>query len=84
LYAVHRQIEEDTMESNAYEKKIGPGGRGTHGEPCTRAVVESFVKGFGLSAAATRRIVDEWMADQERAKWEAYDEGYQSGLECSS
>lgn len=53
-------------------------------EPRTRAEVESFVKGFGMSAAATRRVVDEWMADQERAcdaGWEShansvwYDEG---------
>ena len=44
-------------------------------EPRSRAEVESFVKGFGLSAAATRRIVDEWCADQERARdagWESH------------
>jgi hypothetical protein len=44
-------------------------------EPRSRAEVESFVKGFGLSAAATRRVVDEWVADAERAYqagWEAH------------
>lgn len=45
-------------------------------EPRTRAEIESFVKGFGLSAAATRRIVDEWEADSQRARdagWESHD-----------
>jgi len=44
-------------------------------EPRSREEVESFVKGFGMSAAATRRIVDEWCADQQRARdagWEAH------------
>lgn len=44
-------------------------------DPRSRAEVESFVKGFGMSAAATRRMVDEWMADQQRARdagWEAH------------
>lgn len=44
-------------------------------EPRTRAEVESFVKGFGMSARATARMVDEWMADQDRARdagWEAH------------
>jgi hypothetical protein len=53
-------------------------------EPRTRAEVASFVAGFALSAAAQRRIVDEWVADAERhrdAGWEShadsvwYDEG---------
>lgn len=53
-------------------------------EPMTRAEVESFVKGFGMSASATRRMVDEWSADSDRAReagWEShadsvwYDEG---------
>jgi hypothetical protein len=76
----------------AYEKRLARaqatqaavGQRPERTEPRTRQEVESFVKGFGLSAAATRRVVDEWMADQERARdagWEAhadsvwYDEG---------
>lgn len=43
--------------------------------PRTRAEIESFVKGFGLSAAAVRRIVDEWEADSQRAReagWESH------------
>lgn len=76
----------------AYEKRIrraqavqaAVGAREERTEPRSRAEVESFVKGFGMSAAATRRIVDEWCADQERARdagWEShadsvwYDEG---------
>lgn len=47
-------------------------------EPRTRQEVESFVKGFGLSAAATRRIVDEWVADVGRARTAAYDEGWEA------
>jgi hypothetical protein len=43
-------------------------------EPRTRAEIESFVKGFGLSAAATRRIVDEWDADTARARSAGYDD----------
>jgi hypothetical protein len=47
-------------------------------EPRTRAEVASFVAGFALSAAAQRRIVDEWMADQERTRDTAYDQGWES------
>lgn len=46
--------------------------------PRTREEIESFVKGFGMSAAATRRMVDEWHADQDRAYsagWEARADG---------
>jgi hypothetical protein len=38
--------------------------------PRPRAEVESFVKGFGMSPTATRRMVNEWMADRSRA-WSA-------------
>lgn len=70
----------------AYEKRIrraqevqaSVGQRPERTEPRTRAEVESFVKGFGMSAAATRRVVDEWMADQQRARDKAYDEGWES------
>lgn len=69
--------------SRAYEKEIrrtqaaqaAAGSPPERTEPRTRAEVESFVKGFGMSAAATRRMVDEWMADQERARdagWESH------------
>ncbi len=46
--------------------------------PRTRAEVESFVKGFNLSAPAVRRIVDEWLADTGRATTTAYNAGYES------
>lgn len=68
----------------AQEVQASIGQRPERTEPRTRAEVESFVKGFGLSAAAVRRVVDEWMADQQRARdagWEShadsvwYDEG---------
>jgi len=36
--------------------------------PMDRAEVVSFVRGFNLSAAATRHLVDKWMEDQERAR----------------
>lgn len=70
----------------AYEKRLARaqaaqaavGQRPERTEPRTRAEVESFVKGFGMSAAATRRVVDEWMADQERTRDKAYDEGWES------
>ena len=41
----------------------------------TRAEVESFVKGFGLSARATRQLVAAWNADADRAHREGYDSG---------
>jgi len=70
----------------AYEKRIrraqevqaSVGRPAERTEPRTRAEVESFVKGFGLSAAATRQIVDEWTADQARAASRAWDEAYES------
>lgn len=47
-------------------------------EPRTHAEVESFVKGFGLSAAATKRVVAEWMSDQRRARDAGWDDAYSS------
>lgn len=44
-------------------------------EKMTRQEIESFVKGFGLSAAAARRIVDRWTVDQGVAYSTGYDEG---------
>ena len=44
-------------------------------EPRTREEIESFVKGFGMSARATRRVVEEWYADSQRSRdagWEAH------------
>lgn len=69
--------------ARAYEKEIrrtqevqdSIGQREPRTEPRTRAEIESFVKGFGMSAAATRRMVDEWYADTGRARdagWESH------------
>lgn len=70
----------------AYEKRLARaqaaqeavGKRPERTEPRTRDEVASFVAGFALSAAAQRRIVDEWMADQARTRDKAYDEGWES------
>lgn len=48
-----------------------------YGEPMSRREIESFVRGFGLSAAATRRIVTAWTEDQDHAHeagWESHAE----------
>lgn len=52
-------------------------------EPMTREQIESFVRGFGLSAAATRQVVSRWTADQAAAESRGYDNGYDSGREAS-
>lgn len=46
-------------------------------EPRSRSEVESFVKGFGLSSAATRQIVEQWIDDIHLA----FDSGYDQGAE---
>lgn len=51
------------------------------GDPMYREDVEKFVRGFGLSAAAVKRIVDEWLADQGRARSAGWDDAYQSYME---
>lgn len=48
-------------------------------EPRSRRQVESFVKGFGLSAAATRQIVEQWTEDIDLARSGGYDDGYNEG-----
>jgi hypothetical protein len=69
--------------SRAYEKGIqraqqavaSVGQRPERTEPRSRAEVESFIKGFGLSAPAVRQIVDEWCDDQQHARdagWESH------------
>lgn len=70
----------------AYEKRIARaqatqaavGVRPERTEPRTRQEVESFVRGFGLSASATRQVVDEWIADQKRARDAGWDDAYES------
>ena len=52
-------------------------------EPRTYAEVESFVKGFGLSAAATRQMVAAWAEDVGLARSEGYDQGYYEGRDDS-
>jgi uncharacterized protein (DUF1810 family) len=47
-------------------------------DPMLRHEIETFVKRFNLSAAATRQMVDEWMADRGRAVAVAWDEAYDS------
>lgn len=68
----------------AQEVQASVGRTAERTEPRSRQEIESFVKGFGLSAAAVRRIVEEWAADSQRARdagWEShadsvwYDEG---------
>lgn len=50
------------------------GARRQRVEPMLRGEVEAYVRGFNLSAAASRRMVDEWMADRGRATSIAWDE----------
>jgi len=48
-------------------------------DPMSHREIESFIRGFGLSAAATRQIVDRWMEDQNRATqqgWDSHDGEY--------
>ena len=48
-------------------------------EPMSHREIESFLKGFGLSSAAVRQVVDRWMEDQNRASqqgWNARDDEY--------
>lgn len=68
--------------AKAYEKGIAAAQAAVIGqvaertEPRTRSEIESFIKGFGLSTAAARRIVDEWDADQTRSYRAGHDAGW--------
>lgn len=53
-------------------------------EPRTRNEIESFVKGFGLSAAATRQMVSAWTEDVDLARQDGWDDGYSSAEEYAS
>lgn len=46
-------------------------------DPMSRTSIESFVRGFDLSAAAVRLIVDRWDQDAHRH----YRSGYADGME---
>lgn len=50
-------------------------------EPMTRQQIESFVAGFGLSAAAQRQIVSRWTEDHNTAWSTGFDVGYQDGAD---
>lgn len=50
-------------------------------EPMSRTQIESFIKGFGLSAKATRQIVDVWDADTTNWNSAGYDSGYADATE---
>lgn len=68
-----RSYERDVQRAQAVQIAVGAQEERT--TPRTRAEIESFVKGFGMSAAAARRIVDEWEADQQQARdagWESH------------
>jgi uncharacterized protein (DUF1810 family) len=44
------------------------------GDPMLRSEIEALVRRYGLSAEATRRLTDEWLADRVRAINIAWDE----------
>jgi hypothetical protein len=59
------------------EQLTAPEPRAQRTEPRTHGEIESFVKGFGLSAAATRQLVSAWTEDVGRA----WNQGYAQGDE---
>jgi hypothetical protein len=62
------------------ERLTAPEPKPRRTEPRTRQQVESFVKGFGLSAPATLRLVEAWTEDIDLAE----SEGYYRGAEDAS
>ena len=50
-------------------------------EPLLHQEIESFVKGFGLSAAATAQIVNAWARDAQNNYQDGYGEGYDEGAQ---
>jgi hypothetical protein len=69
----------DRLIANAQATVAAVGQPRERTEPRTHAEVESYVRGFGLSTAATRQLVDEWTADIRRAHRTAWSDGYDSG-----
>lgn len=60
---------------DAQEVVASVGARPEPAEPMTREQIESFVKGFGMSASATRLMVDRWVFDAAKARdagWESH------------
>jgi hypothetical protein len=49
--------------------------------PMTPEQIESFVKGFGLSAAAVKQVVSRWTGDQARAYSRGYDDAEQAAYQ---
>jgi uncharacterized protein (DUF1810 family) len=43
-------------------------------EPMSHREIASFLRGFGLSSAAVRRITDRWVDDQNRAQSQGWDQ----------
>ncbi len=71
--------------SRHYEKLIerltAPEPKPRRTEPRTRDEIESFVKGFGLSTAATKLVVAAWSEDVQLASESGWSEGYNSAEE---
>jgi len=59
------------------EWRHNPPRRGA-GDPMDRREIERLVRGYGLSADATRRLVGEWLDDRRRAINVAWDEADQA------
>lgn len=51
-----------------------------YANPMTRREIEAFVRGFGLSAAATRQVVEMWSDDQDHAREAGYESARDSYL----
>lgn len=64
--------------ARAQETAASAGKKPEETDPWTSQRIESFAKGFGLSAAAVKQIVAAWTADQRRA----YDHGWESGADA--
>jgi hypothetical protein len=47
-------------------------------EPRTCEEIKSFVRGFGLSAAAMRQVVEAWAGDVQLAREAGWADGYDS------
>lgn len=75
---VGRHWEKQIAKARATVASVGARHPRGAGDPMLHSEVESFVRGFGLSAVATRRLVDEWMTDRRRAANAAWDEADES------
>jgi hypothetical protein len=71
-----RAYEKGVQRLRQAQKAIGQPPERT--EPRTRKEIESFIKGFGMSAAATRQIVNEWHTDQTLSYRAGYADAHSS------